>query len=230
MKDKILIIGSIALVLLLVIPVPNIVVTSLFALLFLGLIAIAFVNFYSLRKRKLIQYLPSIIVYWSLAGLGITISSVRNILTTENFENQSNLIRALGNDIVGKNIYLGLPISIILIVITLLIVKVSQLRCKNTISSLQEKTSRNELEYLLSYDGANKFLSGTIKAVVLIFGVVIIGYSLVHFINYKQDIAVAMKESIALASGLTNTMLAMMTLCNFFCDFFIREFFKEDNK
>lgn len=95
---------------------------------------------------------------------------------------------------------------------------------------LQEKSSRDELEYLLSYDGANKFLSGTIKAVVLVFGVVIIGYSLVHFINYKQDIAVAMKESISLASGLINLILAMMTLCDFCCGCFIMKYFREDNK
>lgn len=230
MKDKIMIINVISLVLLFFVPVPNVVITSFFVLFFLGLIVITYLTFYSLRKRKSIQNLPSIIVYWSMAGMGITISSVRNILTTENFENQNNIIRVFGNDIVGKNVYIGFSISIILIVMTLLIVKISQNCYKNTVNLLQEKTSRDELEYLLSYDGANKFLAGTIKAVVLIFGVVIIGYSLVHFINYKQDIAVAMKESISLASGLINLILAMMTLCNFCCGYFIMRYFEEDNK
>lgn len=230
MKDKIMIIVSIVIVLLICIPVPNIVITSFFALLLLGLIVIACLSFYSSRKRKLIERLPTIILYWSFATLGTMISSVRNILTTENFENQNKLIQAFGNDIVGKNVYIGLPISILLIAITLILARVSKIRCKNTISSLQNKTSRDELEYLLSYDGVIKFLSGTIKAAVFIYLVVIIGSTLIHFINYKQEISIALEESIVLASGLSNMMFAMMTFCNFCCDYYIRNFFKENNE
>lgn len=230
MKDKFLIALGFIFVLLISIPVPNFMITSLIALLLLGLIVITVLLFRSLHKKTLIQRLPGIILCWTLFLLIIMISATRNIILTEEYENQNILIRYFGSDLIANKAYIGLPITIIIIAISLIFIEIPKHRIENLLTNLEDKIAREELEYVSSLDGVIKCISGTTKLAVIMFGVEIIACTLVHFIIYKQEITEVLNQSFVLATGITNLLVLMLTFCSFCCDYFISEFFKERNE
>lgn len=216
------------LALLLIIPVPDIVITIFFSLLFLGLTVIYVLSLYSLGKKRLIPKLPDIILYWILSTLGVMISCVRNIMTTECFEEQNKILRFAAKDINGVDTYGSIPITILIIAITFINIIIVKTKMKDEFYNRSGKESKDELLYFINMQKVTKVISGTVKAAVFVFVVALLGSTLTHVKNYEQNISDVIKQSLYLSSGLTNMILIMMSLCCMCINFFITVFHKED--
>lgn len=143
-------VAAVVVILMLVIPLPKIFI-DLFMILNLALsVVILLVVIYTPRASNFSSF-PRIILFATLFGLGINISSTRLILASKGvnaaayLSTQSDMVKAFANIVTGgNNLVIGLVIFIILIVVQVVVItkgagRVSEVAARFTLDSMQVK-------------------------------------------------------------------------------------------
>jgi flagellar biosynthesis protein FlhA len=197
--DTVLAAGLVAILAVLVIPLPKIVIDLLitanlsFALLVLLV---------TIKAREPLEFstFPSLLLFATLARLALNVASARLILLDGD---AGNVIHAFGQFVVGGNVFVGGVIFLILIVVQFVVItkgagRVSEVAARFTLDALpgkqmavdadlnagliREDEARErrahisrEAEFHGAMDGASKFVRGDAIAALLITGINILG-------------------------------------------------------
>ena len=141
---------AVVVILMLVLPLPKSFIDVLMTLNLAFSIIILLVVVYTPRASSFSSF-PQIILFVTLFGLGINISSTRLILAADGSRginalrsNQSAMVQAFANIVAGDNIVIGFVIFIILIVVQVLVItkgagRVSEVAARFTLDSMNTK-------------------------------------------------------------------------------------------
>lgn len=143
-------VAAVVVILMLVIPMPKILIDLSMILNLALCIVILLVVIYTPRASNFSSF-PRIILFATLFGLGINISSTRLILASKGVNTaaylttQSDMVKAFANIVTGgNNIVIGMVIFIILIVVQVIVItkgagRVSEVAARFTLDSMQVK-------------------------------------------------------------------------------------------
>ena len=215
------------------IPIPKILI-DLCMILNLAFAIIIMLAVLTTPRASNFQTFPRIILFQTMFGLGINISSTRLILTAKTvssgFSNeQSAMVQAFANIVAGNNIVIGFVIFIILIVVQVLVVtkgagRVSEVAARFSLDSMSQKffdvdnrlnsgmiddqeamrlkdAIRKEIDFYSNMDGSSKFVSGNVKAGIIITVVNLIGGFIVGMVMNNMDASDAIKTYSILTIG-----------------------------
>lgn len=148
-------IAAVVVVLMLIIPLPKILIDVLMTANLAISIVILLVVIYTPRASSFSSF-PQMILFVTLFGLGINISSTRLILSMSGVNNifrngeivhldaQSDMVQAFSNIVAGNNIVIGFVIFVILIVVQIVVItkgagRVSEVAARFTLDSMNTK-------------------------------------------------------------------------------------------
>ena len=136
-------------VLLLIIPIPKVFIDFLMIINLAVALLVLLTVVYTPRASDLSSF-PQIILFVTLFGLGINISSTRLILSAQGnnvnalAKTQSAMVQAFANIVAGNSLVIGFVIFIILIVVQIVVItkgagRVSEVAARFTLDSMQVK-------------------------------------------------------------------------------------------
>ena len=136
-------------VLLLIIPIPKVFIDFLMIINLAVALLVLLTGVYTPRASDLSSF-PQIILFVTLFGLGINISSTRLILSAQGnnvnalAKTQSAMVQAFANIVAGNSLVIGFVIFIILIVVQIVVItkgagRVSEVAARFTLDSMQVK-------------------------------------------------------------------------------------------
>lgn len=184
--DILIAIGVIAVVLMLIIPIPAMLLDFLIAISFsLGLITLITVMY--MRKAVDLSVFPSLLLISTVYRLAVNVSSTRLILL-KGPDFQGRIIRAFGQFVVGGNYVVGAIIFLILIAVQFIVItkgatRVSEVAARFTLDAMPGKQMaidadlsagliteeeaiqkrleiQREADFYGAMDGASKFVQG----------------------------------------------------------------------
>lgn len=245
LQNNIVPVAVVMCIFLLFIPIPKLLV-DLAMILNLALSIIILLVVVQLPRPSDFQTFPRVILFQTLFGLGINISSTRLILTGKvvngNLVGQSDMVNAFASIVAGDNLVVGFVIFIILIVVQVLVVtkgagRVSEVAARFSLDSMNQKLFdidnrlntgvideqqaealkaevRRDIDFYSNMDGSSKFVSGNVKAgivitVVNLLGGILMGTVLASmFGNQTMGIAQAMQtySRLTIGDGLTSQL------------------------
>lgn len=199
--DIALAVAAIAVVLMLIIPLPTFLLDVLLVINLSVSLMILLSTFY-VKKPADFSSFPGVILITTIFGLALNVSSTRLILTLgPTFD--SRIITAFGNFVVGGNYVVGLIVFVVLLAIQFLVItkgasRVSEVAARFSLDSLPGKQLaidqdlsaglineeeakkrradvRLESDFYGAMDGSSKFVSGNVKVALVIVLVDIIG-------------------------------------------------------
>ncbi|MCQ2575501.1 MAG: flagellar biosynthesis protein FlhA [Treponema sp.] len=151
------------------------------------------------------QTFPRIILFQTIFGLAVNVSSTRLILsgTPGNTSDQSVMVQAFANIVAGNNTVIGFIIFIIIVILQVIVItkgstRVSEVAARFSLDSMQQKyfdidnrlnsgviddtealrlknAITKEIDFYSNMDGASKFVSGNVKAGIFITVINLIG-------------------------------------------------------
>ena len=224
-------IGVVAVVMMMIIPLPAFLLDALMALnLVLSLLIILIV----LYTRHALEFsvFPTLLLVATVFGLALNVSSTRLILV-KGSQFDGRVIRAFGTFVVGtggaQGYVIGLIIFIIIIAVQFIVItkgatRVAEVAARFTLDALPGKQMAIEAEYnsgLITeeeatrkkndlqreadfygaMDGASKFISGNVKVGILITLVNIIGGMIVGMTIHRESFQTALDTYISLTIG-----------------------------
>ena len=192
-------IGMLAVVFILVLPLPTWMIDALLSLsIALAVLIIMLIS--NIKKPTDFSVFPSLLLFVTLFRLGLNIATTRAILTQGD---AGNLITAFGQFVVQGNFVIGLVIFIILTIINFIVItkgagRVAEVSARFTLDAMpgkqmsidadlnagviSEKEARDrrkfiekEADFYGAMDGASKFVRGDAMAGILITGINLIG-------------------------------------------------------
>ena len=227
-KPDILIgIGVIAVMSMLVIPLPTFLLDFLLAVsIMIGMITLMVVMY--IQRPYEFSVFPSLLLLTTVFRLALEVSSTRLILINgASFDGK--IIRAFGSFVVGGNYVIGFIIFIILtavqfIVITKGATRISEVAARFTLDALPGKQMsvdsdfsngviteeeakrrrsdiRREADFYGAMDGASKFVQGDVKVSILIFVVNILGGFIIGMAMRGESFDVAIRTYTLLSIG-----------------------------
>jgi flagellar biosynthesis protein FlhA len=192
-------IGVVAIVVMLVVPVPSALLDLLIACNITGAVLVVLVSMY-VRKPLEFSSFPSLLLVATLFRLALNISATRLVLT-HGFA--GNVISAFGHFVVGGSLIVGLVIFAILLVIQFVVItngagRVAEVGARFTLDAMpgkqmaidadlnagliDEKTARTrraeiaaEADFYGAMDGATRFVKGDAIAAIIITFINLIG-------------------------------------------------------
>ena len=191
--------GMIAIVFILVLPLPTWMIDALLSLsIAISVLIIMLIS--NIKKPTDFSVFPTLLLFVTLFRLGLNIATTRAILTNGD---AGNLITAFGQFVVQGNFVIGLVIFIILTVINFIVItkgagRVAEVSARFTLDAMpgkqmsidadlnagiiSERDARDrrkfiekEADFYGAMDGASKFVRGDAMAGVLITGINLIG-------------------------------------------------------
>ncbi len=229
--DVFVAVGVIAVVLMLIIPLPTIILDSLMALnLVVSLLAILIVLY--IRSALEFSVFPTLLLVFTVFGLALNVSSTRLILAQgENFGGQ--IVRAFSEFVVGstgtEGLVIGIIIFIIIVAVQFVVItkgatRVAEVAARFTLDSLPGKQMsieaevnsgalteeeaqkrkmdlEREVDFYGAMDGASKFVSGNVRVGILITIVNIVGGIVVGMTIRGETFGTALNTYISLAIG-----------------------------
>lgn len=223
-------VGILALLVLMVLPIPPLVLDMFFVLNIAIAVAVLMV---ALNARTPLDFssFPSVLLFATLLRLALNVASTRIVLV--NGHNGGNaagdIIASFGQFLVGGNFAVGLFVFCILLIINMIVItkgagRVSEVSARFVLDALpgkqmaidadiaaglitaDEARSRRrevtvEADFYGSMDGASKFVKGDAMAALLILGVNIIGGFALGMISYGLSPAEAGELYITLSVG-----------------------------
>ncbi|NOT33325.1 MAG: flagellar biosynthesis protein FlhA [Candidatus Eisenbacteria bacterium] len=202
--ETVLAIGVVAVVALLVVPLPPLMLDILLAMS-LALSLVVMLVTVATRDPLEFSVFPSLLLLLTLLRLGLNVSSTRLILSTGH---AGEVIRAFGNFVIGGNVVVGLVIFLILVVINFMVItkgagRIAEVAARFTLDAMpgrqmsidadlsagliDEHEARRRREEIARYadfygamDGAAKFVrgdavAGLVITIINLVGGVIIG-------------------------------------------------------
>ena len=209
-------------ILFMILPVPKILV-DLMMVLNLSLCIIVLLTVITIPRAADFESFPRIILFQTMFGLGLNISSTRLILTGDilvrgnriDMPGQSNMVQAFAKIVTGNNIVIGFVIFIILIIVQVIVItkgatRISEVSARFTLDSMQPKMFdvdnrlnsgaitdeeaqelkaqiRREIDFYSTMDGASKFVSGNVKAGIVITVVNLLGGFIIGMVMKGMD-------------------------------------------
>jgi flagellar biosynthesis protein FlhA len=230
-SDVFVAIGVIAVVVMLIIPLPAFILDTLMSInLVLSLLVILIV----LYTRHALEFsvFPTLLLIATVFGLALNVSSTRLILS-QGSQFKGKLIRAFGTFVVGasglEGYVIGLIIFVIIIAVQFIVItkgstRVAEVAARFTLDALPGKQMAIEAEYnsgLITeeeatrkkaelqreadfygaMDGASKFVAGNVKVGILITLINIIGGMIVGMSIHGESFSVALDTYVSLTIG-----------------------------
>jgi len=198
-SDIVLAVAVVAIVAMMVIPLPPMLLDMLITLNIAMAVTIVLVSLY-MQQPLDFSVFPSLLLILTLFRLGLNISSTRLILLTAN---AGNVITAFGNFVVGGNYVVGIVVFLILMVIQFIVItngagRVAEVAARFTLDAMpgkqmsidadlnagliteedaraRRKAIEQEADFYGAMDGASKFVKGDAIAGIVIVIVNILG-------------------------------------------------------
>ncbi len=223
--------ATIAVVLMIIIPVPAVLLDALLAFnLTLAILTILIVLY--TRKATEFSIFPTMLLVSTVFGLALNISSTRLILTKgANFD--SRLIRAFATFVVGsggtEGLVIGFIIFVVIIAVQAIVItkgstRIAEVAARFTLDGLPGKQMAIEAEYNSGaiseeeairrkaevqrevdfygqMDGASKFISGNVKVGIFISVVNLLGGFIIGMVLHRESFQTAITTYTALTVG-----------------------------
>jgi flagellar biosynthesis protein FlhA len=230
-SDVFVAIGVIAVVIMLIIPLPAFILDTLMAVnIVLSLLTILIVLY---TKHALeFSVFPTLLLIATVFGLALNVSSTRLILS-QGSQFQGKLVRAFGTFVVGarglEGYVIGLIIFVIIIAVQFIVItkgstRVAEVAARFTLDALPGKQMAIEAEYnsgLITeeeatrkkaelqreadfygaMDGASKFVAGNVKVALLITVINVLGGMIVGMTIHGEPFSVALDTYVSLTIG-----------------------------
>jgi flagellar biosynthesis protein FlhA len=222
--------GILALMLLMIVPVPALVLDIAFVLNIALSVAILMAAMNAAKPLDFSSF-PSVLLFATLLRLALNVASTRVVLVHghEGTEAAGKVIEAFGAFLIGGNFAVGIFVFLILVIINMVVVtkgagRVSEVSARFTLDALpgkqmaidadlaagilsadEAKARRNEVateaDFYGSMDGASKFVKGDAIAALLILAVNIIAGFCLGMISHGLSASEAATTYIQLAIG-----------------------------
>ena len=228
--------GVVAVVALLVMPLPPFLLDALLALSFALSIVILLVTM-STRDPLEFSIFPSLLLLVTLLRLGLNVSTTRLILSTGH---AGQVIAAFGNFVIGGNIVVGLVLFLILVVINFMVItkgagRVAEVAARFTLDAMpgrqmsidadlsaglidevEAKRRREEIsayaDFYGSMDGAAKFVRGDAVAGLVITAINLVGGFIIGMTQQGMSAGDALRtfSSLTVGDGLVTQIPALI--------------------
>ena len=230
-SDMIVAFGVVAVVMMLIIPLPTVILDTLMTInLLLSLLVILIV----LYTKNALEFsvFPTLLLVTTVYGLALNVSSTRLILS-QGSEFGGQIVQAFARFVVGTEgtagLVIGLIIFIILVAVQFIVItkgatRVAEVAARFTLDSLpgkqmaieaeynsgtlteEEMTKKKmelerEVDFYGAMDGASKFVSGNVKVGILITVINIVGGIVVGTTIHGEPIATALNTYVSLTIG-----------------------------
>lgn len=236
--DILIAIGVIAVVLMLIVPIPAMLLDFLIAASFaLGLIVLISVMY--MKKAVELSVFPSLLLVSTVYRLAVNVSSTRLILLKGPLF-QGRIIIAFGQFVVGGNYVVGLIIFLILIAVQFIVItkgatRVSEVAARFTLDAMPGKQMaidadlsagliteeeaihkrieiQSEANFYGAMDGASKFVQGDVKVGLLITMINIVGGLVIGMAMRGETLrsAVSTYVMLTIGDGLVNQIPSLM--------------------
>ena len=177
------------------------------------------------------QTFPRIVLYLTLFGLAINISSTRLILSAKSMQEQSDMVKAFADIVAGGEPVIGFVIFIIIIVVQVLVVtkgagRVSEVAARFSLDSMNTKSFdidnrlnsgviteeealaekealRKEIDFYAAMDGSSKFVSGNVKAGIFITVINLAGGLILNMLPGRRGSGTSFTSILGMYSSLT---------------------------
>jgi flagellar biosynthesis protein FlhA len=224
-SDVVLAIAVVAIVSMMVIPIPPAMLDVLLAFNIGMAVTIALVSLY-IQKPLDFSVFPSLLLILTLFRLALNVSSTRLILLTAN---AGEIINAFGNFVVGGNYVVGLVVFLILMVIQFIVItngagRVAEVAARFTLDAMpgkqmsidadlnagllseddaraRRKEISREADFYGAMDGASKFVKGDAIAGIVIVLVNILGGFIIGMVQLNMTLVEAMQTYTLLTVG-----------------------------
>lgn len=212
-------------VLMLIIPVPP-VLLDFFLLINLSVSFLIILSTLYVKKPSDFSSFPTLILFTTVFGLALNISSTRLILTTGD---AGTIITAFGNYVVAGDLVVGFVIFIILLAIQFLVItkgatRVSEVAARFALDAMpgkqlainedlnsgaiteeEARKRRSELTmetgFYGSMDGASKFVSGNVQMAAVVLIVDVVGGIIIGVMKEGMNIGAAADKYVTLTIG-----------------------------
>jgi len=230
-SDVFVVIGVIAVVAMMIIPLPAFLLDTLMAINIVLALLVILIILYT-RNALEFSVFPTLLLIATVFGLALNVSSTRLILS-KGSAFDGRIIRAFGTFVVGasglEGYVIGLIIFIIIIAVQFIVItkgatRVAEVAARFTLDALPGKQMAIEAEYnsgLITeeeatrkkndlqreadfygaMDGASKFVSGNVKVGILITAINIIGGMVVGMTIHGESFQVALDTYVSLTIG-----------------------------
>ncbi len=236
--DLLIAIGVVAIVLMLIVPIPAMLLDFLIAVSFsIGLITLITVMY--MGRAIDVSVFPSLLLVTTVYRLAVNVSSTRLILL-KGPAFQGKIIRAFGQFVVGGNYVVGIIIFLIIIAVQFIVItkgatRVAEVAARFTLDAMPGKQMaidadvaagliteeeaikkridiQREADFYGAMDGASKFVQGDVKVGLLITFINIIGGLIVGMVMRGETIqsAVATYVMLTIGDGLVAQIPALM--------------------
>lgn len=228
--DLLMGIGVVGVLLLMILPVPNILLDLLLAFSISSALLILFVSMHTIKPVDFSAF-PSILLIVTLFRLALNIATTRAILLNGNtgVSAAGEVISTFGNIVIGGNYAVGLVVFIILVVINFIVItkgagRVAEVAARFMLDAMpgkqmsidadlnaglvDEKEARRrreaisqEADFYGAMDGASKFVRGDAIASIIIILVNIVGGFVIGVFQQEMDFALAAQNYTLLSIG-----------------------------
>ncbi len=223
--DVIVAIGIIGIVIMMIVPLPEIVLDLLLAVNITLAIVVILITMFTKNILDL-SIFPTLLLVTTLFRLALNISSTRLILTEAK---AGNIIEAFGQFVIGGNYVVGIIIFLILIVVNFKVItagsgRIAEVSARFTLDAMpgkqmsidadlnsgvidertaiqRRKDLQTEADIYGAMDGASKFVSGDAQAGLIITGINIVGGIIIGVLMKDMDIATAAQTYVRLTVG-----------------------------
>ncbi len=235
-RDFIVIAGVILIVLMLIVPLPNFLL-SFFIIINISLALIVLLVSLNTKEPLEFSILPTLLLLLTLFRLGLNVSTTRKILGTGD---AGVVIEAFGNFVIGGNALVGFVVFLILIIIQFIVItkgaeRVSEVAARFTLDAMpgkqmsidadlnaglineqQAKDRREKIEQEADFygamDGASKFVKGDAIASIIIVTINLIVGMIIGMVQLQMALADASKHftTLSVGDGLVSQIPALL--------------------
>ena len=230
LSSVVLPLALIAMILLMVIPVPPLVLDLFFTFNIVLSLVILMASLNTYRPLEFSAF-PTVLLFATILRLSLNVASTRVVLAEghKGTDAAGQVIKAFGEFITAGNFAIGMLVFLILIVINMVVIvkgtgRVSEVSARFTLDAMpgkqmaidaelnaglltgeEAKKRREEVtresDFYGSMDGATKFVKGDAIAGLLILGINVIGGLIIGMVYHDLTLAKAAKVFITLAIG-----------------------------
>lgn len=222
--------GILALVAMMVLPLPTFLLDTFFVTNILVSLLVLMVALHTYRPLDFSSF-PSLLLIATVLRLGLNVASTRVILASghEGSEAAGKVIQAFGQFVIAGNYAVGIFVFVILVIINLVVItkgagRVSEVSARFTLDAMpgkqmaidadlnagvltseEAKERREEISHEADFygamDGASKFVKGDAIAGILILAINIIGGLIIGISQHKLSVGQAAESYILLSIG-----------------------------
>ena len=229
-SDYYLAIGIMAIIMVLVLPLPPLLLDMLLAASISVSILILFVAIFTVHPLDFSSF-PTVLLISTLYRLALNVATTRLILGNGNhgLSAAGNVVKAFGSFVVGGNYVVGIIIFLILVIINFVVItkgagRIAEVGARFTLDampgkqmaidadlnagSIDDKEAKRrrariqqEADFYGSMDGASKFVRGDAVAGLIITAVNIVGGLMIGVFQYGMDMSTALNTYTVLTVG-----------------------------